>query len=95
VNPVSLGFLLILFAVVIYLIMIAEVIPSLWPNRDRPLVRVLFALFSGGHLEELFQEAGMWLFGGVTVHVDPVDEAGEHYLQVLAHTHDGLPAHSH
>jgi cation diffusion facilitator family transporter len=35
------------------------------------------------------------MLAGVTVHVDPMDEAGEHYHQVLAHTHDGLPAHSH
>jgi divalent metal cation (Fe/Co/Zn/Cd) transporter len=35
------------------------------------------------------------MLGGVTVHVDPVDEAGEHDHQVLAHTHDGFPAHSH
>jgi cation diffusion facilitator family transporter len=35
------------------------------------------------------------LLGGVTVHVDPVGEAGEHYHQILVHTHDGLPAHSH
>jgi hypothetical protein len=60
-EPRVMGFLLILFAVVIYFIMIAEVIPLLWPNRDRPLVRVLLAFFSGGHLEELFQEAGMLL----------------------------------
>jgi cation diffusion facilitator family transporter len=35
------------------------------------------------------------MLGGITVHVDPVDEAGEHYHQITAHTHDGLPAHSH
>jgi cation diffusion facilitator family transporter len=35
------------------------------------------------------------MLGGVTVHVDPVGEAGEHYHQISAHTHDGLPAHSH
>jgi hypothetical protein len=29
------------------------------------------------------------------VHVDPMDEAGEHYHQIPTHTHDGLPAHSH
>jgi cation diffusion facilitator family transporter len=32
---------------------------------------------------------------GVIVHVDPADEAGEHYHQIPAHTHDGLPAHTH
>jgi cation diffusion facilitator family transporter len=35
------------------------------------------------------------MLGGMTVHVDPLDEAGEHYHQILTHTHDGLPAHSH
>ena len=35
------------------------------------------------------------MLGGITVHVDPVDEAGEHYHHITAHTHDGLPAHSH
>jgi hypothetical protein len=38
--------------------MLGEVIPLLWPYRDDPLVRLLFAFISGGHLEELFQEAG-------------------------------------
>jgi divalent metal cation (Fe/Co/Zn/Cd) transporter len=42
---------------------------------------------------QLFHQVQM--LGGVTVHVDPVDEAGEHDHQVLAHTHDGFPAHSH
>jgi cation diffusion facilitator family transporter len=32
---------------------------------------------------------------GVIVHVDPADEAGAHYHHIAAHTHDGLPAHSH
>jgi len=32
---------------------------------------------------------------GVIVHVDPADEAGEHYHQIPAHMHDGLPAHAH
>jgi cation diffusion facilitator family transporter len=35
------------------------------------------------------------MLGGVTVHVDPADEAGEHYHQISAHSHDGLPTHSH
>ncbi len=30
-----------------------------------------------------------------TVHVDPVDEAGERYHRMTAHQHDGLPVHSH
>jgi cation diffusion facilitator family transporter len=32
---------------------------------------------------------------GVIVHVDPADEAGEHYHQIPAHRHDGLPTHAH
>jgi hypothetical protein len=55
------GLLLILFASVIYFILIGEVIPLLWPYRHHPLVRVLLALISGGHLEELFQETGILL----------------------------------
>jgi len=29
------------------------------------------------------------------IHVDPVEEAGEHYHRVAAHSHDGLPVHFH
>ena len=29
------------------------------------------------------------------VHVDPLQEAGEGYHRVVAHSHDGLPPHSH
>jgi cation diffusion facilitator family transporter len=32
---------------------------------------------------------------GVIMHVDPADEAGEHYHQIAKHVHDGLPAHAH
>lgn len=32
---------------------------------------------------------------GATIHVDPVGEAGERHHRVTAHTHDGLPVHSH
>jgi len=32
---------------------------------------------------------------GATIHVDPVGEAGERHHRVAAHTHDGLPVHSH
>lgn len=31
----------------------------------------------------------------VTIHIDPVDEAGETYHHISEHTHDGLPVHSH
>jgi divalent metal cation (Fe/Co/Zn/Cd) transporter len=29
------------------------------------------------------------------VHVDPLEEAGEEHHRVAAHSHDGLPTHSH
>lgn len=32
---------------------------------------------------------------GVTIHVDPVNEAGEQYHRISEHVHDGLPIHSH
>jgi cation diffusion facilitator family transporter len=32
---------------------------------------------------------------GVTIHIDPVEEAGERYHQIAEHVHDGLPLHSH
>jgi hypothetical protein len=54
------GVLLILVAVVIYMIMWG-MIPLLWPYRDHPLVWVLLAFLSGGHLEELFREIGTLL----------------------------------
>jgi hypothetical protein len=60
-EPRVMGILLILVAVVIYLVLMREVIPLLWPYRDHPLVRVLLALLTGGHLEELFQETGALL----------------------------------
>ncbi len=33
--------------------------------------------------------------GGAVVHVDPVQEAGEKHHRITAHSHDGLPTHSH
>lgn len=33
--------------------------------------------------------------GNVVVHVDPTDQAGGHHHRIIAHAHDGLPAHSH
>jgi cation diffusion facilitator family transporter len=32
---------------------------------------------------------------GAVIHVDPVEEAGEDYHRIPAHSHDGLPTHSH
>ena len=33
--------------------------------------------------------------GGVTIHVDPYGQGGEHHHRIGTHTHDGLPNHSH
>jgi hypothetical protein len=55
------GILLIFLALLVYVIMIGGILPLLWPYRDHPLVWVLLAFLSGGHLEELFQETGSWL----------------------------------
>jgi len=33
--------------------------------------------------------------GNVTVHVDPLGEAGQEHHRIAEHAHDGLPAHSH
>jgi hypothetical protein len=52
---------LIVMAAVVYLVMISGIIPLLWPYRDHPLVWVLLAFLSGGHLEDLFQETGTLL----------------------------------
>jgi hypothetical protein len=56
-----LGIVLIVTAAVVYLVLMWGVIPLLWPYRDHPLVWMLLAFLSGGHLEELFQETGAWL----------------------------------
>ena len=32
---------------------------------------------------------------GAMIHVDPIEEAGELHHRISAHTHDGLPVHSH
>jgi hypothetical protein len=60
-EPRIMSILFIFLAMVIYLVMIRVVMPRLWPYRDHPLVRVLLAFLSGGHLEELFQETGSLL----------------------------------
>jgi hypothetical protein len=57
-EPRVMAILLIFLGVVVYLVMMWGVMPLLWPYRDHPLVRVLLAFLSGGHLEELFQETG-------------------------------------
>jgi len=33
--------------------------------------------------------------GGVTVHVDPLGQGGEHHHRIGEHVHDGLPVHAH
>jgi hypothetical protein len=55
------GMLLIVLALIVYVVVMWGGIPLLWPYRDHPLVRVLLAFLTGGHLEELFQETGAWL----------------------------------
>src|ERR687889_1211821 len=32
---------------------------------------------------------------GVVIHVDPLQEAGDEHHRIVAHSHDGLPTHSH
>jgi divalent metal cation (Fe/Co/Zn/Cd) transporter len=32
---------------------------------------------------------------GAVIHVDPLEEAGEAHHRIGAHSHDGLPTHSH
>lgn len=60
-EPRVMGIVLVFLALVVYLVMMWGVMPFLWPYRDHPLVRVLVALLSGGHLEELIQETGTLL----------------------------------
>ncbi|MBI3329507.1 MAG: hypothetical protein HYZ81_22735 [Nitrospinae bacterium] len=60
-EPRVKGTVLVFLALVVYLAMMRGVMPFLWPYRDHPLVRVLVALLSGGHLEELLQETGTLL----------------------------------
>ena len=51
---------LIITAAVVYLMMWG-LMPLLWPYRHHPLVWMLLAFLSGGHLEELFHETGTLL----------------------------------
>jgi hypothetical protein len=51
---------LIFLVLVLYLIM-WESIPLLWPYHDHPLVWLLWAFLSGGHLEELLYETVSFL----------------------------------
>jgi hypothetical protein len=60
-RPRVMGMLLIALALIVYVVVMWGGIPLLWPYCDHPLVRVLFAFLTGGHLEELFQEMGAWL----------------------------------
>jgi hypothetical protein len=50
----------IVMAALVYLVTYG-LIPLLWPYRDHPLVWMLLAFLSGGHLEELFHETGTLL----------------------------------
>ena len=60
-NSRLLGIVLMVMAAVVYFVLMWGMIPLLWPYRDHPLVWVLLAFLPGGHLEELFQEAGTLL----------------------------------
>jgi RsiW-degrading membrane proteinase PrsW (M82 family) len=60
-NSRLLRIVLMVMAAVVYFVLMWGMIPLLWPYRDHPLVWVLLAFLSGGHLEELFQEAGTLL----------------------------------
>jgi RsiW-degrading membrane proteinase PrsW (M82 family) len=56
-----------MLAVVLLLVLIGYFVvyglafPLLWPHRDHPLVWVVLALLSGGHLEELLHDTGALL----------------------------------
>jgi len=51
----------IVIAAVIYFATMWGILPLLWPYREHPLVWVLLAFLSGGHLEELFHTTGTLL----------------------------------
>jgi hypothetical protein len=44
-----------------YFVVYGVAFPLLWSYRDHPLVRVLLAFLSGGHLRELSQQTGTLL----------------------------------
>jgi hypothetical protein len=49
---------LLFLALLGYFVVYGMAFPLLWPYRDHPLVWLVLALLSGGHLEELSQEIG-------------------------------------
>jgi hypothetical protein len=53
---------LVLLVLIGYFVVYEVVFPRLWLYRDHyPLVRLLLAFLSGGHLEELFEQTGTLL----------------------------------
>lgn len=52
---------LILLVLLGYFVVYEVVFPQLWLYRDHPLVWLLLAFLSGGHLEELFEQTGTLL----------------------------------
>lgn len=54
-----LSVILVLIALIGYFVVYEVVFPLLWPYRDHPLVWLLLAFLSGGHLEQLFQQTGI------------------------------------
>ena len=56
-----LSVVLALLALLGYFVVYEVVFPLLWPYRDHPLMWLLLAFLSGGHLEELFHQPGTLL----------------------------------
>ena len=60
---------------------------------------ILLARLEEGHAlaKEVRHEAmhHVGYLSNVVIHVDPMQEAGEEFHRIQAHTHDGLPVHSH
>jgi len=53
--------MLVVIGLIGHLVMMWGVLPLLLPYRHHPLVRMLFAFFAGGYLEDLFHETGTLL----------------------------------
>jgi RsiW-degrading membrane proteinase PrsW (M82 family) len=56
-----LSVVLLLLALIGYFVVYGVAFPLLWPYREHPLVWLVLAFLSGGHLEELFQQTGTLL----------------------------------
>jgi hypothetical protein len=56
-----LNVMLVVIGLIGHLVMMWGVLPVLLPYRHHLLVRMLFAFFAGGYLEDLFHEMGTLL----------------------------------